>query len=101
MILDGGILLGFFEEFKPECQRIVISCAYELRHPSENSEIFRLVLCHGFAEQTKSMGGGGIKMSGEQKGDFLERRKFQSETDIVIRGSSQVLLKTVLLHDTI
>lgn len=100
MILDGGILLGFFEEFKPECQRIVISCAYELRHPSENSEIFRLVLCHGFAEQTKSMGGG-IKMSGEQKGDFLERRKFQSETDIVIRGSSQVLLKTVLLHDTI
>lgn len=45
--------------------------------------------------------GGGIKMSGEQKGDFLERRKFQSETDIVIRGSSQVLLKTVLLHDTI
>lgn len=99
MILDGGILLGFFEEFKPECQRIVISCAYELRHPSENSEIFRLVLCHGFVEQTKSMGGGGI--TGEQKGDFLERKKFQSETDIVIRGSSQVLLKTVLLHDTI
>lgn len=59
MILDGGILLGFFEEFKPECQRIVISCACELRHPSEDSEIFRLVLCHGFAEQTKSMGGGG------------------------------------------
>lgn len=100
MILDGGILLGFFEEFKPECQRIVISCAYELRHPSENSEIFRLVLCHGFAEQTKSIGGGG-GITGEQKGDFLERRKFQSETDIVIRGSSQVLLKTVLLHDTI
>lgn len=58
MILDVGILLGFFEEFKPECQRIDISCAYELRHPSEDSEIFRLVLCHGFAEQTKSMGGG-------------------------------------------
>lgn len=53
------------------------------------------------SRRKKHWGGGGIKMSGEQKGDFLERRKFQSETDIVIRGSSQVLLKTVLLHDTI
>lgn len=67
MILDVGILLGFFEEFKPECQRIVISCAYELRHPSEDSEIFRLVLCHGFAEQTKSMGGGALKCQVSRK----------------------------------
>lgn len=68
MILDGGILLGFFEEFKPECQRIVISCAYELRHPSENSEIFRLVLCHGFAEQTtKAWGGGALKCQVSRK----------------------------------
>lgn len=40
-------------------------------------------------------------MLGEQKGDFLERRKFQFEIDIVIRGSSQVLLKIVLLYDMI
>lgn len=53
----------------------------------------------GLQSRRKAWGGGGI--TGEQKGDFLERRKFQSETDIVIRGSSQVLLKTVLLHDTI
>lgn len=101
MILDGGIFFGFFEEFKLECQRIVIFCVYELFYLFEDLEIFRFVLCYGFVEQMKSMGGGGIKMLGEQKGDFLERRKFQFEIDIVIRGSSQVLLKIVLLYDMI
>lgn len=94
MILDGGILLGFFEEFKPECQRIVISCAYHLKI-QRYSDLYCVM---GLQSRRKAWGGG---ITGEQKGDFLERRKFQSETDIVIRGSSQVLLKTVLLHDTI